>query len=82
LLPPINFIFKMLQTGARVRVWLFENTNMKVEGRIRGFDEFMNMVLDDAVEVHLDKNGSPLSRRNIGQMLLKGDNVVLIEQVY
>lgn len=37
----------------------------------------MNLVLDDACEVHLKKN----SRVNLGRILLKGDNITLIQQV-
>ena len=36
-------------------VWLYENVNTRIEGHIVGFDEFMNLVLDDAVEVHLKR---------------------------
>ena len=32
---------------------------------IKGFDEYMNLVLDDACEVHLKKN----TRTNIGKTL-------------
>merc|ERR1712216_496594 len=48
---PINLIFRFLQTKARVQIWMYENTDTCVEGRIVGFDEYMNLVLDDAEEV-------------------------------
>jgi small nuclear ribonucleoprotein E len=49
---------------------------------IQGFDEFMNLVIDDAVEVTLEKrDGTPEERRKIGQILLKGDNISLIQQI-
>lgn len=51
LLPPINFIFKLLQQHSTVQVWLYEQLGIRIEGKIRGFDEFMNLVIDDAVEV-------------------------------
>lgn len=35
LLPPINFIFKLLQTRATVQIWLFEQIGMRIEGKIR-----------------------------------------------
>eukprot|EP00124_Ichthyophonus_hoferi_P002619 Ihof_evm7s186 gene=Ihof_evmTU7s186 len=47
---PINLIFRFLQSKARIQVWLFEQTNLRVEGQIIGFDEYMNLVLDDAEE--------------------------------
>jgi LSM domain len=60
----------------------------RIEGKIRvcvpldppywseGFDEFMNLVIDDAVEVNLKKD----KRRQLGRILLKGENVTLIAQ--
>jgi small nuclear ribonucleoprotein E len=63
----------------------------------KGFDEFMNLVIDDAVEVTLAKKDAPEERRKVGQynapscpsaplmcpgqILLKGDNITLIQQL-
>lgn len=44
LLPPINFIFKLLQQHSTVQIWLYEQLGIRIEGTIRGFDEFMNLV--------------------------------------
>ncbi|KAJ8109261.1 hypothetical protein OPT61_g7591 [Boeremia exigua] len=82
LLPPINFIFKLLQSRATISVWLYENLGLRIEGKLRGFDEFMNLVIDDAVEVTIaKKDGTPEERRKVGQILLKGDNISLIQQI-
>uniref|UniRef100_A0A8D3E5L6 Small nuclear ribonucleoprotein E n=1 Tax=Scophthalmus maximus TaxID=52904 RepID=A0A8D3E5L6_SCOMX len=44
---------------------------------IAGFDEYMNLVLDDAEEVHMKtKNRKPL-----GRIMLKGDNITLLQSV-
>merc|ERR1712071_94503 len=72
---PINLIFRYLQTRARVDIWLYENTNMHMEGSIVGFDEYMNIVLDDAEEVYVKTQ----TRKQIGRVLLKGDNITLIQ---
>ena len=48
---PINLIFRFLQSKSIVQVWLYENANLRIEGVICGFDEYMNLVLDEAVEV-------------------------------
>ncbi|KAG0364793.1 hypothetical protein BGZ54_007159 [Gamsiella multidivaricata] len=42
-----------------------------------GFDEFMNLVLDNAVEVNIKKS----TRKEVGRILLKGDNITLIQSV-
>ncbi|DAA74986.1 small nuclear ribonucleoprotein E [Trichophyton mentagrophytes] len=81
LLAPIHFIFKLLQQRTTVSIWLYEQLAVRIEGKIRGFDEFMNLVVDDAVEVKLATKTEEESRRQLGQILLKGDNVSLIQTV-
>jgi small nuclear ribonucleoprotein E len=68
----------MIQKKTRVRLWLYEDTRMFMEGIIIGFDEYMNVVLDDAVEMDTKKN----SRLPVGRCLLKGDSITLIQYVY
>ncbi|CAB4292794.1 unnamed protein product [Prunus armeniaca] len=53
---PINLIFRFLQSKARIQIWLFEQKDQRIEGRIIGFDEYMNLVLDEAEEVSIKKN--------------------------
>ena len=67
-------IFKFFQTKSRVEVWLHENNDLRIEGQIIGFDEFMNTVLEDAVEVCCKRQ----TRRPIGKIVLKGDCIALI----
>ncbi|TQS39050.1 hypothetical protein Golomagni_00431 [Golovinomyces magnicellulatus] len=81
LLPPINLIFKLLQQRSTVVVWLYEQLAIRLEGKIRGFDEFMNLVLDDAIEVKPQTKSSEEMRRPLGQILLKGENVSLIQSL-
>ncbi|TLS29638.1 hypothetical protein PpBr36_00964 [Pyricularia pennisetigena] len=63
LLPPINCIFKLLQSHATVSIWLYEQLGIRIEGKIRGFDEFMNLVIDDAVEVKQITKDNPEEKR-------------------
>ncbi|KAL9909101.1 small ribonucleoprotein particle protein SmE [Glossina fuscipes fuscipes] len=74
---PINLIFRYLQNRSRVQVWLYENINLRIEGHIVGFDEYMNLVLDDAEEVWVKTR----TRKNLGRIMLKGDNITLIQNV-
>ncbi|RUS20179.1 hypothetical protein BC937DRAFT_86217, partial [Endogone sp. FLAS-F59071] len=78
---------------SKVQIWLYEQLDQRIEGRIivhcsfhfilfvqhfvifNGFDEFMNLVLDDAEEVNAKKN----TRKTLGRILLKGDNITLIQ---
>ncbi|ORX62785.1 LSM-domain-containing protein [Hesseltinella vesiculosa] len=72
---PINLIFRYLQNKSRVQVWIYDKPDLRIEGQIIGFDEFMNLVLDSAEEV-LSKDQS---RRTIGRIMLRGDNITLIQ---
>ncbi|KAG9047040.1 mRNA splicing protein sme1 [Tulasnella sp. UAMH 9824] len=76
---PINVIFKNLQQRAKVVIWLYDNVDMRLGGRIIGFDEFMNVVLDDAEEIYVGKNAAGKSNRPLGRILLKGDSITLIQ---
>eukprot|EP00794_Sanderia_malayensis_P012887 gene12887-14213_t len=41
----------------------------------KGFDEYMNLVLDEAEEVYTKTK----TRKTVGRILLKGDNITLIQ---
>lgn len=82
LLPPINAIFQLLQRQQKVSIWLYEQCGMRIEGTIKGFDEFMNLVIEDAVEVKQPTKTNPdVQRKSLGRILLKGDNVSLIQNL-
>lgn len=72
---PINLIFRFLQSRQKVQIWLFEQKELRIEGRIIGFDEYMNLVLDEAEEVSMKRK----SRKPLGRILLKGDNITLMQ---
>lgn len=77
MLPPINLIFKYLQQQAPVTIWLYEQTQLRIQGKIRGFDEFMNLVVEDATEVSMADG----SKEELGMILLKGDNITLVSSL-
>ncbi|PKA65441.1 hypothetical protein AXF42_Ash005775 [Apostasia shenzhenica] len=62
---PINLIFRFLQSKARIQIWLFEQKDLRIEGRIIGFDEYMNLVLDDADELNVKRN----TRKSLGDSM-------------
>ena len=47
------------------------NGNRKVTGTLRGFDQFLNIVLDDAVD--------GTTKESMGMVVLRGNSVVLLE---
>ncbi len=78
LVPPINQIFKYLQQQTKVTIWLYEQLNFRITGIINGFDEFMNVVIDDAIEIDTK---DPSKQRQLGRIMLKGDNITLISSL-
>jgi small nuclear ribonucleoprotein E len=74
---PLAVIFKFLQSKSRVEIWLYDNEDIRLEGKILGFDEFMNIVLDETFEI---KTKSKTSRQ-LGKLLVKGENVTLIRGI-
>ncbi|KAG5938889.1 hypothetical protein E4U53_007927 [Claviceps sorghi] len=65
------FLYRYTLRGwgnATVSVWLYEQLSIRIEGKIRGFDEFMNLVIDDAVEVaQVTKTNEQESRRPLDE---------------
>jgi small nuclear ribonucleoprotein E len=55
---------------------LYENVDVRIQGVIIGFDEFMNVVLDGAEEIRQDETKA---RTPLGRILLKGDNISVLQ---
>lgn len=73
---PIQLCFRFLQNQERLQVWLVDQKYNRIEGILKGFDEYMNLVLIKAVEINIKNN---TKGRDIGTLLLKGDNVAAIQ---
>ncbi|KYN97273.1 putative small nuclear ribonucleoprotein E [Plasmodium gaboni] len=74
---PINQIFRFFTNKTVVQIWLYDKPDMRIEGIILGFDEYMNMVLDQTKEISVKKN----IKKELGKILLKGDTITLIMEV-
>ena len=62
---------KMLEENLNKKVTLLLKDNGSLEGTLAGYDEYMNMTLDDAEE-------SGEVQRKIGKVIIRGSNVVRI----
>ncbi|KAK2741884.1 Serine/threonine-protein kinase smg1 [Myotisia sp. PD_48] len=56
------------------RLFVQLNGNRKVIGTLRGYDVFMNIVLDEAVE---EKSGG--EKVPLGMVVIRGNSVVMLE---
>ncbi|WP_393970638.1 LSM domain-containing protein [Oxyplasma meridianum] len=63
---------KMLEENLNKQVALLLKDNRILEGRLTGYDEYMNMVLDEVQE-----NAESLTRK-LGTVVIRGSNVVRI----
>ena len=75
LVQPIHVLFNYLQQKEQVLVWLYDNPHVRFQGYVKGFDEFLNVVLDECVEINLKTD----TRNELGQLLLKGECITLIQ---
>jgi len=50
------------------------NGNRKISGILRGYDQFMNLVIDNTIE-----EVSGTERNEIGMVVIRGNSVVMIE---
>ncbi len=63
---------KMLEESLNKRVALLLKDNRVLEGVLSGYDEYMNMVLDD-----VEESAESLTRK-LGTVVIRGSNVVRI----
>ncbi|XP_072177452.1 small nuclear ribonucleoprotein G-like [Diadema setosum] len=56
------------------RLSLKLNGNRRVTGVLRGFDPFMNLVIDEAVE-----DISATQKNDIGMVVVRGNSIILLE---
>ncbi len=63
---------KMLEENLNKKVALLLKDNRVLEGTLTGYDEYMNMVLDEVEENTEDLN------RKLGTVIIRGSNVVRI----
>lgn len=56
------------------KLWVITRGSREFTGTLRGFDDYVNLVLDDAVEWEQMPDGV-WSQRRVGQILLNGTSV-------
>lgn len=69
---PLDLVDKCIGS----RMWVIMRGDRELVGTLRGFDEFVNMVLEDVVEIEDGPEGT--TRKHLDQILLNGNNVCLL----
>jgi small nuclear ribonucleoprotein len=65
----------LLEKSIDKRISLLLKDNRILEGKLKGYDDYMNMVLEDTDE------RTPEQERRLGTVILRGNNVVSITAV-
>ncbi|GAB2272167.1 hypothetical protein Dimus_006988 [Dionaea muscipula] len=69
----MGFFFFIYHRYMDKRLQIKLNANRMVTGVLRGFDQFMNLVIDNTVE----ENGN--EKNEIGTVVIRGNSVVTVE---
>jgi len=62
----------VLEKSVNQKLSLLLKDGRVIDGKLSGYDEYMNMVLVDVEETHSEK------KRRLGTIILRGNNVVSI----
>jgi small nuclear ribonucleoprotein G len=60
----------------RLRIKL--NANRIVTGKLRGYDQFMNLVLEEAVQINSNTDNNN-ENEDLGTIMIRGNSVILWE---
>jgi small nuclear ribonucleoprotein len=72
---PMALPLDVLEKSINQKLSLLLKDGRVVEGKLSGYDEYMNMVLEDVEEIQED------NKRRLGTIILRGNNVVSISLI-
>jgi len=58
-----------------LRVDLRINGDRRIAGILKGYDQFMNIVLDDALEITKESKGEQEAGRSLGTIVIRGSSI-------
>jgi len=58
------------------QIWVIMKGNREFTGTLLGFDDFVNMVLEDVIEYELTPQGT--KKTKLAQTLLNGNNICML----
>ena len=70
--PPLALIDKCIGS----RLWVLMKGDKELVGTLQGFDEYVNMVMEDVIEYEFTESGRKETK--LDQVLLNGNNVCLL----
>ena len=67
----IEYIFKFMEQKVKIEIFVVDMPNIRFQGIVRGFDEWMNLVLEQTVEINVKND----TKKSLGRILLKGESI-------
>lgn len=58
------------------KIWVIMKGDKEIEGTLRGFDVYVNMVLEDVTEIEVTPEGKKIVK--LDQILLNGNNIAVL----
>ena len=71
----INNLKNYLDKRLRIKL----NANRIVTGKLRGYDQFMNLVLEEAIQINSNNENNNNENEDLGTIMIRGNSVILWE---
>jgi small nuclear ribonucleoprotein (snRNP)-like protein len=71
---PMELLKKSLDRQVLVEL----KARKKIKGKLLGFDQHLNLILEDAQEIQIDPETSEQIITQIDRVVVRGDNVVIV----
>lgn len=76
---PDVFPLEVIDKTINQPVWIILQSNREFTGTLVGFDDFVNVIIENAAEWMInDENKSEKVLQHNGRMLLSGNNIVML----
>jgi small nuclear ribonucleoprotein len=69
---------ELLQKSIGGQVLVELKARRKIKGRLLGFDQHLNLILEDAEEIFFDSETEEQTITQIDRVIVRGDNVVIV----
>jgi small nuclear ribonucleoprotein (snRNP)-like protein len=69
---------ELLQTSIGAQVLVELKGRKKIKGKLRGFDQHLNLILEDAEEISVDLETDEQTVAQVQTVIVRGDNVILV----
>jgi small nuclear ribonucleoprotein len=69
---------ELLQKSIGGQVLVELKARRKIKGKLLGFDQHLNLILEDAEEIFFDPETEEATTTQIDRVIVRGDNVVIV----